>query len=144
MKLHQLLLIAALALSIPAPAFAQGDLAQCRRIDDVSVPYDVAIDGASVTFSTGGDQIVVRPAEIVAAGRTFSGPQAATYYNDVRRFLQNARTMAKAALPFSGDSATMSSAATNMCMAIIAVAASGSAVEQAFPGFRSPVRVKFK
>lgn len=135
---------ALLLCALPAPAFADFDARQCARIDDVEVPYDVATDSASVTFLSTRDRIVVRAAGIETGGRTLNGPQVAPYYSDVRRFLDRARVMANAALPFSGGQAKMGAAATEMCMAIVAVAASGAVVERAFPGFASPVRVKFK
>lgn len=144
MKIIRLSLAVLLLCALPGPAFADFDARQCQRIDDVDVPYDVATDSASVTFSSSKDRIVVRAAEIEAGGRTLNGPLVGPYYGDVRRFLDRARTMANAALPFNGEQATMGAAATQMCMAIVSVAASGAAVEREFPGFVSPVRVKFK
>ena len=144
MKLIRFSLAALLLCALPGSAFADFDVKQCQRIDDVAIPYDVATDSASVTFSSPSDRIVVRAAQIEAGGKSLSGPQVGLYYGDVRRFLDRARTMANAALPFGGERATMGQAATEMCMAIVDVAASGAAVEGAFPGFVSPVRVKFK
>lgn len=144
MKVIQLLLVTLILCTLPQDALAAFDSKQCQRIDDVAVPYDVAMDNASVTFSSRSDRIVVRMAGITAGGKTFGGHQVGRYYADVRRFLANSRTMANAALPFSGERATMGAAATQMCIAIIDVAASGAAIEQAFPGFLSPVRIKFK
>jgi hypothetical protein len=144
MRTIRLTFAALLLCALPAPALADFDPRQCERIEDVDVPYDVATDSASVTFSSSRDRIVVRAAEIQAGGRMLNGPLVGPYYGDVRRFLDRARVMANAALPFTGGQATMGAAATQMCMAIVSVAASGAAVERAFPGFVSPVRVKFK
>lgn len=144
MMFIRLLFVAVLLLALPARALADFDARQCQRIDDVAVPYDVAADTASVTFSSPSDRIVVRAAQIEAGGKTLSGPQVGPYYGDVRHFLDRARTMASSALPFGGERATMASAATEMCSAILRIAASGAVVERAFPGFQSPVRVKFK
>ena len=127
--------------SAPATAF---DAKQCERIDDVEVPYDVSIAASAVTFSSGGSQIVVNAEAITAAGRTFSGPAVGPYYADIRVFLRRADGMARVALPFGGGEGSMGSAARDMCAAIVSLAASGGAVEQAFAGFRSPVRIKFK
>ena len=144
MKFTRSALAAFLLCVLSGTALADFDVRQCQRIADVTVPYDVTADAASVTFSSGADRIVIRPTQIEAGGKTLSGPQIGPYYAGVRRFLDRARTMANAALPFSGSQDTMGAAATQMCMAIVDVAASGAAVERAFPGFVSPVRVKFK
>ena len=144
MKLIRFSLAAVLLCALPGRASADFDVKQCQRIDDVAIPYDVAMDSASVTFSSPSDRIVMRAVQIEAGGKMLSGPPVGPYYANVRRFLDRARTMANAALPFSGERATIGQAATEMCMAIVEVAASGAAVERAFPGFVSPVRVKFK
>lgn len=143
MKLIHYTLVALVSV-LPGTALADFDAKQCQRIDDVDVPFDVTFEGPAITFSSDEETITVRSAQIEAGGKILSGPQAAPYYTSVRLFLDRARSMANAALPFSGSDATMSAAATQMCMAIVDVAASGAAAERAFPGFVSPVRVKLK
>lgn len=145
----KLLAIGAIALSaLAAPAFAADntpDLAQCDRIVDVEVPFDVDAGSDELRFSDrNAADIVVTGARIESGGRTLRDDSIAGYHADLRGFLDTAGSMAKVARSLLGNRGAFPQAATDMCSAILAVQASGHAMEQRFPGFVSPVRVTLK
>ena len=125
----------------PCAAFGgdTGD-AGCARIVDVDLPYEVDVDADALRFEDGDDAIVVAVDRIEVDGRVFRGPGVRAYHDDLRGFLDNAGSMARVARSFTRRGA-FPQAATDMCRAILAVQASGNAMEQRFPGFANPVRV---
>ncbi|MGH8083995.1 MAG: hypothetical protein ACREPV_01790 [Lysobacter sp.] len=142
----KLLAIGVIALStIAAPALAADvtpDLAQCDRIVDVEVPYEVDASTDALRFSDGDKaDIVVTGARIESGDRTLQDASITGYHADLRGFLDNAGSMANVAKSFLGNRGAFPQAATDMCSAILAVQRSGQAMEQRFPGFVSPVRV---
>lgn len=145
----KLLAIGAIALSaIAAPAFAADathDLAECDRVVDVEVPFDVDASSEALRFSGGNvADIIVTGARIENGGRTLRDDSIAGYHADLRGFLDTAGSMAKVAKSFLGNRGAFPQAVTDMCSAILAVQRSGHAMEQRFPGFVSPVRVTLK
>ena len=136
------LLLAAIA----APCLASGDGggdAGCARIADVDLPYDVEADADTLRFRGKDDAIVVAGDRIEVDGQVFRDAGVRGYHDDLRGFLDNAGSMARVARSFTRRGA-FPQAATDMCHAILAVQASGAAMERRFPGFTSPVRVVLK
>lgn len=130
------------ALAAPCLASENAD-AQCSRIADVDVPHEVDVAADALRFEGSGGAIVVTPDRIESGDRVFRDPAVRSYHDDLRGFLDNAGSMAKVAKSFLRRGA-FPQAATDMCHAILAVQASGAAMEQRFPGFTSPVRVSLK
>lgn len=136
-----LIFIAALS----APAWAQDfDPSQCARIQDVEVPYEVATAEDAITFSARGGDIVVSAQAIRANGRTHASPAVAGYHQTLSRFLDQASITARAMNPFSRDRAGMGESATDMCRAIIELAASAAVIESEFNGYSSPVQIRLR
>jgi hypothetical protein len=136
----------AFLVAVAAPcAWAQDfDAGQCSRIEDVDVPYEVALAQQAITFTARGSAIVVTPQSIRADGRTHASPAVAGYHRDLGQFLNQASATARAMNPLSGRSAGMGEAATDMCRAIIALAASAAVIEGEFTGYSSPVRIRLR
>jgi hypothetical protein len=129
--------------AVSTQAWAQDfDAAQCSRIDDVSVPYEVTTANQAITFSTRGGDIVVSAQSIRANGRTHASAAVAGYHQTLSQFLNQASATARAMNPLSGRSAAMGDTATNMCRAIIELAASAAVIEGEFDGYTSPVRIR--
>jgi len=80
---------------------------------------------------------------LTSGGQVFRDAAVRGHHDDLRAFLDNAGSMAKVAKSFTKRS-VFPQAATDMCRAILAVQASGAAMEQRFPGYTSPVRVVLK
>lgn len=132
------------AIAAPAIAAAPADAAQCARIADVQVPYEVDVGADALRFDGRGGAIVVTAESIEADGRTFRDPSVAGYQADLREFLGNSGSMANAARALLRDRGAVARAAGDMCAAALAVQRSGRAMEQRFPGFTSPVQVTLK
>lgn len=132
------------AIAAPAIAAAPADAAQCARIADVQVPYEVDVGADALRFDGRGGAIVVTAESIEADGRTFRDPSVAGYQADLREFLGNSGSMANAARAILRDRGAVARAAGDMCAAALAVQRSGRAMEQRFPGFTSPVQVTLK
>jgi hypothetical protein len=132
--------------ALAAPnAWAQDfDADQCSRIENVDVPYEVASAQQAITFSARGGDIVVTPQSIRANGRTHASPAVAGYHRDLSQFLNQASATARAINPLSQRSAGMGEAATDMCRAIITLAASATVIEGEFDGYSSPVRIRLR
>lgn len=132
------------AIAAPAIAAAPADAAQCARIADVQVPYEVDVGADALRFDGRGGAIVITAESIEADGRTFRDPSVAGYQADLREFLGNSGSMANAARALLRDRGAVARAAGDMCAAALAVQRSGRAMEQRFPGFTSPVQVTLK
>lgn len=132
------LLAAAPLASAATPA---DDLSRCARIADVQVPYEVDVGESAIVFSDGHARISVTAEAIQSPEGEFHGAPVAAYYRDLRGFLDEAGSMAVVAKSFF-KRGPFPQAATAMCGSILAVHASARAVEQQFPGFRSPVQVE--
>jgi len=121
------------------------DPQQCARIQDVELPYEVAVSGAEITFTRRGDNIVVGPQIIRAGGRSHESPAVAAYHERLRVFLRQADVMAREGMramnPLARDSG-LGSAATSMCQAILDLAASTVVIEDEFRDYASPVRIQ--
>ncbi|MDQ0463328.1 hypothetical protein QO010_001076 [Caulobacter ginsengisoli] len=132
----------------PMASLAQArgfDPAQCGRIQDVDLPYDVTRAAEGLTFSGKGEVIVVSAQAIRANGRSYAGPEVAAYHERLGRFLTQADAMARqAANPFAGGGAELGRAASGMCEAILDLAASSAVIESRFSGYASPVRIRLK
>lgn len=127
--------------ALAAPCMAAGAAgAECSRIADVELPYDVDVGADALRFEDGDSVIVVTADRIESAGRVFHDEAVRGYHDDLRGFLDNAGSMANVARAFWQRGA-FPQAASDMCHAILAVQASGEAIEARFPGFTSPVRV---
>src|SRR5690606_37406956 len=100
-------------------------------------------DADTLRFKDSGGTIVVAGDHIEVDGQVFRDAAIRGYHDDLHAFLDNAGSMATVARSFSRRGA-FPQAATDMCHAILAVQASGAAMEQHFPGFTSPVRVVLK
>lgn len=139
------LVVAGLLLSaLAAPCLAaEGADSGCSRIADVDLPYDVDVADDALRFESRDGTIVVTGDRIESGSQVFRDEAVRDYHNDLRGFLDNAGSMAKVAKSFMRRGA-FPQAATDMCHAILAVQASGAAMEQRFPGFTSPVRVSLK
>jgi hypothetical protein len=134
----------AVLLMAASSAHAQAfDPAQCSRISDVDLPYDVTLGDSAVEFRNSHGNVTVTPAEISSAGRTYAGASVPDHYAKLRHFLVTADTMARVANPFSrrDGNGGLGDAASNMCQAILDLAASNQMVEGEFPGYTSPVRI---
>lgn len=130
--------------AITAPGLAADDaVAGCARIADVAVPYDVDVGADALRFESGSGSILIAADRIEAGERTFRDATVRRYHDDLRGFLANAGSMASVARSFMRRGA-FPQAATDMCRAILAVHASGEAVERRFPGFDNPVRITLK
>lgn len=130
------------AIAVPCLASGNAD-ADCARIADVDLPYEVETDADALRFKGKGDAIIVTGDHIEAGGQVFRDAAVRDYHDDLRDFLDNAGSMAQVAKSFFKRGA-FPQAATDMCRAILAVQASGATMEQRFPGYTSPVRVVLK
>ena len=139
------LAVAALVLSsLATPCLAaEGAETQCNRIADVDVPFEVNAAADALRFEGRAGPIVVTPDRIESGDQVCRDDALRAYHDDLRGFLDNAGSMAKVAKSFLRRDAFPQSA-TDMCHAILAVQASGTALERRFPGFTSPVRVSLK
>lgn len=139
------LAVAALVLSaLAAPCLAaEGAGAQCNRIADVDVPFEVDVAADALRFEGRDGTIVVTPDRIQSGHHVFRDDAVRGYPDDLRGFLDNAGSMAKVARSFLRRDA-FPQAAADMCHAILAIQASGAAMERRFPGFTSPVRVSLE
>lgn len=119
------------------------DASQCARISDIDVPYQVSVTAEAIRFHGDGGDIIVTPTTISSGERRYSGALAGGYYAKVRQFLTNATAMSQTANPFdgAGDVFAIGSAATNMCQAILDMAASNQAIVHDFEGFAPPVKI---
>jgi len=143
--MRQLLFGLTLLAALNAPAWAQDfDAGQCARIEDVNVPYEVSAADQAITFSARGGDIVVTPQTVRANGRTHASAAVAGYHSNLRQFLNQASVTARAMNPLAPRSAGMSEAATDMCRAIITLAASAAVIEGEFDGYSSPVRIRLR
>jgi hypothetical protein len=141
--MRQVLFAMAVLAAVSTHAWAQDfDASQCSRIDDVSVPYEVTTAEQAITFSARGGDIVITPQAIRANGRTHASPAVAGYHQTLGRFLNQASATARAMNPLAARSAGMGDTATNMCRAIIELAASAAVIEGEFDGYASPVRIR--
>lgn len=131
--------------ALSAQAWAQDfDASQCARIQNVVVPYDVTTAQNTITFSARAGDIVVTADAIRANGRTHASPAVAGYHRNLGLFLSQASATARAMNPLSSGRAGMGEAATDMCRAIIELAASASVIEGEFNGYYSPVQIRLR
>ena len=137
------LVLSALATPCLAAEGAEGAEGQCNRIADVDVPFEVDVAADALRFEGQDGAIVVTSDRIESGDQVFRDDAVRGYHDDLRGFLDNAGSMAKVARSFLRRGA-FPQAATDMCRAILAVQASGAAMERRFPGFTSPVRVSLK
>lgn len=119
------------------------EASQCERIQNVEAPYDITVAAQAITFSNRSGAIVVTSDSIHANGRTYANPAVATYYQDLTAFLSAASSTARAMNPL-GHHGGMGEAATNMCHAILDLAASTATIESEFNGYSSPVRIRLR
>jgi hypothetical protein len=140
---HPLAIAAILLSAAAAPGLASASDADCARIADVDVPFDVQTGADALRFEGRDGAVLVASDRIESNGQVFRDAAVRGYHDDLRGFLDNAGAMANVAKAFTRRAA-FPQAATDMCRAILAVQASGAAMEQRFPGFASPVRVVLK
>ena len=149
---------AALLCGGAANAQTEFDPGECARIQNVDVPFEVAAEDDSLSF-TGGLNITVSDSELVVGSVSFNNPGlASNLHKDLRSFLSRAAAMAPVASGFDSDWEAIAerlsageapddvtkeflTAITNMCEAILALDASQSAVSAAFPAFIAPVEI---
>jgi hypothetical protein len=140
----------ALLTTLTAPLAQAGgfDPAQCGRIQDVDLPYDVTRTADGLTFSGQGQTIVVGAQSIRANGGAYAGPEVAAYRQALDRFLTQADSMAReglqAANPLARGGPGLGKAATGMCEAILDLSAASTVIESRFSGYASPVRIRLK
>ena len=129
--------------SSPVAAVPDVDAAQCDRIVDVTVPYEVDVTEDGLRFNGDGASIVVTSQQIQFRDQVFRDAAVRDYYDALTSFLGNASSMANVAKSFSRRGA-FPQAATDMCLAVLSVHQSGEAMQQLFHGFTTPVRVQLK
>ncbi|MCF7221770.1 hypothetical protein [Marilutibacter chinensis] len=120
--------------------------AQCSRIADVDLDYEVAHDGARLLFTRRGERIEVAAGAVANADGRWTTATAAGYHADLQRFLDTSTAVAEQARPLTkllrGPTPELARAALDVCGAVLALAESTQAIEAAAPGFRSPVRIR--
>jgi len=142
-----------------AQAAGEFDPADCARIVNVDVPFDVDASDTELTFS-GTSVIKVSDARIDVDGAIYSDQKWATaLHRDLRGFLQSAAEMATISAAFGMDWSMMGdnlseedfanensdeflTALTNMCQAVLELDESQSAIESSFDAFVAPVKLE--
>lgn len=145
---HRATALLALALAACASFCTQAapPAAQCGRIVDVDLDYDVARDGARLLFTRRGERIEVAPGAVANGEGRWSSEAGADYHADLQRFLDTSTAVAEQARPLTkllrGRTPELARAALDVCEAVLALAQSTRAIEADAPGFRSPVRIR--
>jgi hypothetical protein len=143
--MHRMLAFTLLCLcALPAIA-ANGrstDIADCARISEVQVPDALHADAELVVYApAGAPPLTITAEEIRLGSRRFHDPSVTAYHAALHAFLTESGAMATVARSML-NRRRYAQAASQMCQRIIAVHATGLQVEQRFPGFVSPVRVR--
>ncbi|QSX77852.1 hypothetical protein [Agrilutibacter solisilvae] len=144
-SVHAIMLCGLLATTTAAAGgSAQDPLAPCARIDEIRVPDELHVDADLVVYApSSAPRLTVTRQRIELGGRRFEDPTVGPYHAALQAFLTQSRSMAAVTRTMlnRGRYAQVASA---RCRRVLELRAAGLAVEQRFPGFVSPVRIRLK